>query len=256
VRVPVDWDHPKHEAELYLDCARALGAAITNPHLEFFPSAPDRAAAEALLAANEPGGTSAGPRAPTPGPRLVALHPGGAANPGMTLLSKRWSPEGFAAIADRLVDTYGARILLVGAASDAEAAEAVRRAMRHEPLMLIGKANLGQLAALYEHCMLMIGNDSGVMHLAVAVGVPVVAVFGPSDARVYGPYGRRGIAVRKDAQCAGRCFAPGRAIATHCDRRCIEGVTVDDVWAAVQELLSGPKQDAPLPATTRTGGTG
>jgi ADP-heptose:LPS heptosyltransferase len=265
VRVSVDWHHPKHEAELYLDCVRALGITVSNPQLEFFPSASDRAFAAGLLELQDrglppgPRTPDPGPRTPDPEPRFVAVHPGGAANPGMTLLSKRWSPEGFAAVADRLVDTYGARILLVGAPSDAEAAEAVRRAMRHAPVVLTGKTNLGQLAALYERCLLMLGNDSGVMHLAVATGIAVVAVFGPSDPRVYGPYGGRGVAVRKDAQCAGRCFAPGHAIATHCDRRCIEGVTVDDVWAAVQDVLSRMLQEtqqSPLPAAPGAGETG
>jgi len=235
VRVAVDWQHPKHEADLYLDRVRALSLPVVNPRLEFFPAVSDRAWAAALLTSCQPVPET---RYPLPATRsFVAIHPGGAANPGMTLLAKRWQPEGFAAIADRLVETYGAQIILVGAPSDAEAAEAVRAAMHHEPLVLVGKTTLGQLAALYENCMLMLGNDSGVMHLAVAVGIPVVAVFGPSDARVYGPYGPKGIAVRKDAQCFGRCFLPGRGIAVRCDRRCIAGVTVDDVWAAVQTVL-------------------
>jgi ADP-heptose:LPS heptosyltransferase len=94
VRVPVDWQRPKHEAELFLDCLRSLGLAIVDPHLEFRPSVADRAFAAAVL-----------PGHATSQSWLVAIHPGGAANPGMTLLSKRWQPEGFAAVADRLVDT-------------------------------------------------------------------------------------------------------------------------------------------------------
>ena len=180
---------------------------------------------------------------------LVAIHPGGAANPGMTLLSKRWQPEGFAAVADRLVDTYGALIVLVGAASDAEPVEAVRGAMRHEPLVLAGKTSLGQLAAIYERCSLMIGHDSGVMHLAVAVGTPVVAIFGPTDPRVYGPYANGSLAVRKDAQCSERCFVPGRAIAAYCDRRCIDAVTVEDVWQAVETVLASKPAPTQEPAS-------
>ncbi len=258
LRVPVDWSHPKHEAELYLDCARALGLPVVGRRLEFFPSAADRARAASLLdglwprvaeAATErapritvptPDASQPHTRHPTPDTRypLVAIHPGGAANPGMTLLAKRWPPKRFAAIADRLVETLGARIILVGAPSDAQAVDAVRQAMRHQPGVLVGKTTIGQLAAIYEHCSLMIGNDSGVMHLAVAVDTPVVAIFGPSDPRVYGPFTAQGIAVRKDADCARRCFAPGRSIAVRCDRRCIEAVTVDDVWNAVQGVLA------------------
>ena len=237
LRVPVDWEHPKHEADLYLDCVRALGLPVANPRLEFFPSADDRAFAADLLARLPD-------QDPASGARYVAIHPGGAANPGMTLLAKRWRPDRFAAVADRLVQTYGARIILVGAPSDAEAAGAVAQAMHSTPLLLVGKTTLGQLAALYQRCALMIGNDSGVMHLAVAVGTPVVAIFGPSDPRMYGPYGPHSIAIRKDAHCAGRCFAPGRGLAIHCDRQCIEAVSVDDVWAAAQALLGDQEASA------------
>ena len=227
-RVPLDWQHPKHEAELYLDCVRALGCPVASPRLEFVPSSADRAWAADRLSAY----------GATP---LVAIHAGGAANPGMTLLAKRWQPQGFAEVADRLAAVYGAQIVLVGAAGDAEAVEAVRAAMRSKPLVLAGQTTLGQLAAVYERCLIMLGNDSGVMHLAVAVGIPVVAVFGPSDPLVYGPYSSTSRAVRKDAQCADRCFVPGRAIAVRCDRRCIESVTVEDVWEAVQATLAAPR---------------
>jgi lipopolysaccharide heptosyltransferase II len=238
LRVPVDWEHPKHEADLYLDCARVLGLQVVDPHLEFYPSADDRAFAAGLLA--QPG------EDPLSGTPYVAIHPGGAVNPGMTLLAKRWLPDRFAAVADRLATAYGARIILVGAPSDAEAADAVAQAMHNTPLSLVGNTTLGQLAAVYEHCALMIGNDSGVMHLAVAVRTPVVAVFGPSDPRIYGPYGPHSIAIRKDAQCAERCFAPGRGLAVHCDRQCIEAVSVDDVWEAAQALLGEPKESHPV----------
>ncbi len=111
----------------------------------------------------------------------------------------------------------------------------------------MGKTTLAQLAAVYQRCVLMVGNDSGVMHLAVAVGTPVVAVFGPSDPRVYGPYGPGHAAVRHDARCSSRCFVPGRAIATRCDRQCIDGVTVEMVWEAVEKVLSGAGQEGRRP---------
>jgi ADP-heptose:LPS heptosyltransferase len=131
-RVAVDWQHPKHETELYLDCVRAIGLPVDDPRLEFFPSAADRAWAAGI--ASSPAET-----------RLVALHPGGAANPGMTLLAKRWNPRGFAAVADRIVETYGVRIVLVGAPSDAKAVEAVSELMRYHPLNMSGQTTLGQL---------------------------------------------------------------------------------------------------------------
>lgn len=251
VRVPVHWGRPKHEVDLYLDCLRALSLSVGQPRLEFFPSAEERAWAAAFVASlpdaarteippTAPAGATTRLQGPAHGASdrrvLVAIHPGGAANPGMTLLTKRWHPARFAAVADRLVETYGAHIVLVGAASDADAVQAVQQAMRSQSMPLAGQASLGQLAALYEHCALMLGNDTGAMHLAAAMQTPVVAVFGPSDPRVYGPYAPAAQAVRKDMQCSGRCFVPGRGIAVRCDGSCIAAATVDDVWQAVQAV--------------------
>jgi len=226
IPVRLDWLHPQHEVDTYLDVVRALGLHVGDVRPTFYPSPEDQVWAEERL--RELGLM----RAP-----LVAIHPGGAVNPGMALLAKRWLPERFAALADRLVEAWGVHILLVGGPGDQPALDAVMAASKHRAVIYqSGPATLGQLAALYEHCCLVIGNDTGAVHLAEAVGTPVVMIFGPSDPRVYGPYHGAGISVRQDVGCAGRCFAPGRWIATTCDGRCISAVTVDDVWEALHAV--------------------
>jgi len=112
----------------------------------------------------------------------------------MKLLSKRWRPEGWARIADWLAETYQPTILLLGGPGkeDRQAAEEVKSALfpgtQTYLIDLVGKLEWGEMAAVIERCNLFLGNDTGAMHLATAVGTPVVALFGPSDPARYGPW--------------------------------------------------------------------
>ncbi|MFN8496255.1 MAG: glycosyltransferase family 9 protein [Anaerolineae bacterium] len=175
IRVPAPPDAPRHEAEVYLDTLRVLAVGTEGPRLEFFPSAEDEAAARAALPL-------------THGRPLVLLHPAGGVNPGMTLLSKRWPAERFAALADRLISEDNAVVVLVGGPDDREVSAGVRAAMRHDLLDNSGGLTFGALGALIRHAALYVGNDTGATHLAVAMGAPTVMVMGPTDPRRYGPY--------------------------------------------------------------------
>ncbi|MBL7184615.1 MAG: glycosyltransferase family 9 protein [Anaerolineae bacterium] len=213
----------KHEAALYLDTVRAVGIGVSEPRLEFYPTEEDRRhVAEILRAA---------PQVP-----LIVIHPAGGSNPGMILSAKRWPPQCFAVLADRLIEKRSARVLLVGGPEDGPIAVSIKDGMRHEPCDLMGQLTFGQLGAFLERCDLFIGHDTGAMHLAVAVGAPVVAIFGPSDPRMYGPYGENSVALWHDVGC-NPCLLHGRWD-TDCRRfRCIEAVTVEEVWQAATAFL-------------------
>lgn len=246
VRVPVP--PIRYEPELYLDVARAIipqmaCAKFEVERSEFFPSEEDKGIVAKILQDSALN---------TQHSVLVALHPGGGNNPGTRLPSKRWPAERFAAIAERLIDEYGATVILIGAKSDAAITQQVRAAMRAptlalpHPLMGIGEGarlidltgllSIGQLGALYQKCVLMIGNDSGVMHLANAVGTPTVALFGPSDPRVYGPYDQKSIALWHEVGC-NPCFRNGRARPDCCPHHAIEAISVAECWQAVTIVL-------------------
>ena len=218
-RVPVTL---KHEAELYLDTARAIGLKVAEPALEFYPSEEDRKYIRKRISSRQP---------------TVVVHPGGGHNPGMTLSAKRWPPERFATLADRFIEEERAQTILVGGALDAGVAKAIKGAMRHGLLDLTGRLTWGQLGALLERCDLFIGPDTGAMHLAVAVGAPTVAIFGPSDPRMYGPYGGKSAVLWHDVGC-NPCFARGRWNEACRHFKCIEAVTVEEVWQAASSLLS------------------
>jgi len=216
-----------HEAELYLDTVRAVGIKVNEPRLEFYPAGEDRRHVTEMVNKCQ-GAISQVP--------LIVIHPAGGSNPGMILSAKRWPPQRFAALADRLVEERGAQVLLVGGPDDSPIAAVIKEAMRQKPWDLTGQLTLGQLGALLERCDLFIGHDTGAMHLAVAMGTPVVAIFGPSDPRMYGPYGENSVALWHDVGC-NPCLLRGRWD-TACRRfRCIEAITMEEAWQAAATFL-------------------
>ena len=154
----------------------------------------------------------------------------------MILSAKRWPPQRFAALADRLIEEGVAQVCLVGGPEDGPIAAAIKDGMRQEPCDLTGQLTIGQLGALLEQGGLFVGHDTGAMHLAVAVAAPVVAIFGPSDPRMYGPYGENCVTIWHDVGC-NPCLLHGCWDATCRRFRCIEAVTVEEVWQAAITFL-------------------
>jgi ADP-heptose:LPS heptosyltransferase len=161
---------------------------------------------------------------------LVAIHPSASDR------SKRWMPERFASVADQLIDTRRATIVLVAGASDAIDAQAVERQMRHRPLNLAGRLSVGELAALLRRCRALISNDSAPVHVAAAVGTPVIAIFGRTQpglgARRWGPLGEQHLVLQTDGPCE-------RARPHDCDvERCrLLALGVAEVYQAATSLL-------------------
>jgi heptosyltransferase-2 len=162
------------------------------------------------------------------GPRfVVGLNPGASFGP-----AKRWPAERYAAVADRLIGALHADVLIFGSRAERPLAEAVARAMTHTPVLMAGETSLRQLMALLAQCRLIVTNDSGPMHLAAALGLPVAALFGSTDERTTGPVGARARVVKHLVACSpcGRRECP-------IDFRCMKGIAVDDVYQAVLELV-------------------
>ncbi len=183
VRVP--WTRVEHEARLFLRVGAALGIPTDDVGLRFAPSPADGDRAARLWS-----------RAGLDGTRVLALAPGGGRNPGMTFAAKQWPPERYAALADRLHETHGLVPLLTGDAHDRALTARIRGLMRSPTTDLAGETSVGALGALYARSALFVGNDSGPTHLAAATGIPVVAVFGPTDPAVYAPFSPRAVALR------------------------------------------------------------
>lgn len=162
------------------------------------------------------------------GPRFLAgLSPGASFGP-----AKQWLPERFAALADRLIEAFDAEVLIFGTPAEKPLAEAIAHEMEHTPLIIAGETTLREWMALAAQCQLVVSNDSGPMHVAAALGVPLVAVFGSTDARATGPIGPRARVVKHRVACS-PCGL------RHCpiDFRCMTSVSVEHVFKAAAELL-------------------
>ena len=248
IRVP--WVRRCHEADLYIAVARAATSGVilpgesAPPALSFEPGPVARTSAESLW--RESG-------LDMPGGPIVVIHPGGASNPGMTLSSKRWPTERFAYVASALA-LAGIRVVLVGDRTDSLAVAAVKEAAEAPVVDLSGRADFATLAAMIARADAYLGNDSVPLHLAVAMGTPAVALYGPTDPRVYGPYAPRtgpyvgrGVALVSPNACSQTpAFRPGPIHACP-GCRCIDAIAPSDALQAISGLLEARRETVRIP---------
>ena len=210
--------HGVHQVNYYLEILRAMGwdGEVREPHI--YVSEKDRTEARELLSRQGIDHEE----------KILGVAPGAAYGP-----AKRWPAERFARVADLAAKEWNARVLILGSAGDAEACRAVASGMAGEPLDLCGATSLGEAVALISACSLFLTNDSGLMHVSAALGVPTVAVFGSTDPVATGPRGPRACVVRNPVDCA-------PCLKTVCpkDFQCMLGITADAVWEEAKKLLS------------------
>lgn len=157
--------------------------------------------------------------------------------------AKRWPADRFAAVADCLASDEPARIVIFGSPADVEVAQQVAAKMRHRPVILAGKTTLGQLMGLIRACRLFITNDSGPMHLAAALDVAQLAIFGSTSEIATGPLSDRAEVIKNQVEC-NPCFLRECPI----DFPCMLGIPAERVIAAARfklaELRCGGKKGA------------
>jgi heptosyltransferase-2 len=153
---------------------------------------------------------------------LVILNPGGYYGS-----AKRWPPAGFATLAARLQSDKRAQIAIVGTTQDGPLAESISKGLSAPIVDLTGRTSLRQLAAVISRADLMVTNDSGPMHLANALQVPVVALFGPTDPRVTAPFQEPSTWLHHQAPCW-----PCSYRVCPFDHRCMMSLEPDEVYEA------------------------
>jgi len=207
---------PIHQVSAYLALLGPLGATLAVSAPTLHVAATRRAEARRLF-------SEVGVR---PGDRAVAIQLGAAFGP-----SKLWGADRLAALATRL-DQAGVRTIFLGSPSSASLFRSVKAWMSAPPRSLVGRDHPALLPALLAEFGVLVAPDSGPAHVAAAVGVPVVTLFGPTDPRLTAPTGDRHIALWRQPVCA-PCFQPRCPI----DHRCMTAITVDEVAAAVLARL-------------------
>jgi lipopolysaccharide heptosyltransferase II len=165
------------------------------------------------------------------GDLLIALAPGAEYGP-----AKRWPAENFGAVAHQVSASTGAHWIVVGTADDTAAAAVVVSKLDGRASDLTGKTNLAELRHELARCRLLLTNDTGTMHLAAALGVPVVAIFGSTEPAWTGPLGNGHAIIRHHVECS-PCFRRECPLRTG-RYRCFEAITVDEVAAKVIEMLA------------------
>lgn len=229
LKVPIDPAEIRHESEIYLDVARVLGLPTEGLYTHAPPTESARSAADSVIA--ELGGQGSAGRP------FVLIHPGGGVNAGMTMTEKRWPPALFAELAGRLVATYNAAIVVIGAGTDRASADALIRAAAVPVIDMVGRLNLAVTAALAVRSLLYVGNDTGLGHLACAAGARTLMIFGPSDPRRYAPYGPPHRTAYVWRPVALPAMGVSAGVPLHFDWA-RDGVGVGEVWDAVRGLLS------------------
>lgn len=153
--------------------------------------------------------------------------------PGARYWFKAWPAERYADLADRLAERAGCRILIGGHAQERAVAEEIAARAGSKPVVLAGRTTVLQHAAVLKRCALFVGSDNGPMHMAAALGTPVVALFGPSNPAEWGPRGERVEVLYKGLDCR-RCFHP---TCTRGEESCMKLITVEEVFQAAMKLL-------------------
>jgi len=168
---------------------------------------------------------------------LLGICPGAAFGP-----AKRWLPDRFAGLADRLIEALDADVLIFGSREEMPLAEAVAQGMKRPPAVVAGKTTLREFMALLARCHLVITNDSGPMHLAAALGLPLVAIFGSTDEHGTGPISPRARVIKHRVECS-----PCGLRQCPIDFRCMTGISVDDVYqAALESVKNWGTKDLPM----------
>ena len=221
VSVPKTGEIPAHEQYYYLELLRRIGWLDSVPNESFVklevPEENRRRASDFLL--------SAGVQRDT---LRVAIGAGASYSS-----AKCWPPDRFAELANRLHAEGKVDIILFGTRGEAPVSSAIAAGMRRPPIDFTGKTAINDLPALLSQCHLFIGNDSGAMHVAAAVGLPVVAVFGPTDPLGTAPVTPSCSIIQEKPYC-GPCFL--RRCPT--DHRCMTRVSPDMVEAAARHWIS------------------
>jgi lipopolysaccharide heptosyltransferase II len=224
----------KHAVEVYGAVVRRLGLPIPDWRLRMYPTEADQARAAALLARH-------GIRFGEP---VIGIHPGGEGLWGR----KQWAPAKFAALADGLHAAAGGKIVVLGGGEEARIAADVARRAQAPVFNLAGQTSLGETAAMAAACSLFIGNDSSPLHIAAAMGTPVVGIYGPTSPASYRPWMPGGVAGRDYAvvlgrhRCAGQFTLGGSKPlgaylqAITCDA--LETIQPSEVLAAARRLLA------------------
>lgn len=206
-----------HQIDYYLEMVRALGCPPVDRTPRLNPGSDYGALADNLFSRFGISGKHC----------TIGISPGAAYGP-----AKRWFPERFAAVVDSLMDAFSGQTIVFGSEGDRPSAAEVQKNARHPLIDVAGRTNLKEAIALIARCDIFISNDSGLMHVAGALGVPTVGIFGSTNPKATSPTGEKSVVIHHDVACS-----PCLKTVCPTDFRCMKLITADEVTETARRLL-------------------
>jgi heptosyltransferase-2 len=208
----------KHQTEYYLNILHEIGIVQGNRDLYLKLNQRDRFQAEKILLKQHLSLDDT----------IIGINPGATYGP-----AKQWPADRYAHLADRILAFSEARVVIFGGPGDKTLGQKISAKMKHRPVDLSGQTSLGEAMALIERCDLFITNDSGLMHVAAALDVPLVAIFGSTNPVATGPLGPNSKVVQAAVPCS-------PCLNSECPEghlKCMDQIDVDRVFDVVKEML-------------------
>jgi lipopolysaccharide heptosyltransferase II len=227
-KIDIDGYSGKHVVDFYLDLLKFLNINYKSRQLEVFTARQDIEWADNLLDKITSDRSS---------PIIIGLVPFGGASWGKSAYIKHWQEDKFIQLGKKISGDFNAVLLVFGDHFEKNACDRIADKIGLEAVSVAGQISLKQFVALLRRCRIVITNDGGPLHLAVAAGAKTVSIFGPVDERVYGPYPKTNdhIVIKHDLDCR-PCYHKFKM--SHCDeRKCLDEIDVDKVYMAIKELL-------------------
>lgn len=227
-RINIDSYHDKHVVEYYLDLLKFIDIKPQDPRLELAITEESKIKTDYLLKNLGINNNDL----------VIGIAPGAGASWGKDSVYKHWPAEKFAQLSDRIINDFNAKILILGDEFERPIADTIINVMHKETIDLTGKTGLEDLGAIINNLRLLITNDGGPLHMAVALNVKTVSIFGPVDEKVYGPYpaSDRHIVIKQELPCR-PCYKNFHFTNCFLNRKCIEDITVEEVYIAVKRLI-------------------
>jgi heptosyltransferase I len=212
---PYPFDYNRHALDRYLLAAEYLGCSTNSWKGEIPIQERDKERIDRLLTEHF-----------RPEDTFVAI------NPMARWITKLWDEERFTSLTGRLQEELSCKVLFTGSLADRPVIDRIIESTNPRPLNLAGRTTLRELAYLYTRCRLIVTTDTGPMHIAAAMGVPIVALFGPTAPWRTGPYGKGHTVIQERLECS-PCFKKKCSHLT-----CMKSITVEKVFETVKEHMN------------------
>lgn len=221
LRVPVNPDAARHEAQIYLDVIQAMGIDTEGYYVNLPVLDEARNTVKKILSSN---GIE---------DRYLLVNPAGGSNPGMLMDSKRWPPKHFATVCNALTAENDAKLLIIAGPNDESLVNQLQEQLERPALNLAGKLSFPEIGAVAADSLLYLGNDTGLTHLAAASGAKTAMILGPSSPERYAPFTLNSMALWKPVELNPQGVS-GKQQDWNWER---DGISADDALPQLRDFL-------------------